>query len=113
MDELVKHADRAGIIELPEEYVSDLPTAVAAVIGCDDPDWVAKHLPKLMREPNAAAVLKKGKYLVLPRYCAAQYSTISAAASSRAHRGKVRALERAIELGLLEPEEDEQIQETG
>lgn len=100
MDELVKHADRAGVIDLPESLLDDLPTAVASVIGCEDIEWVRKYLPKLMAKPDPSLVLCKKKYLFLPRYNEAQYSPRSPAFSVKMSQKKTKDMDRARELGL-------------
>lgn len=102
MDELVKHSDRAGVIDLPEEFLDDLPMAVASVIGCDDVEWVRKHLPKLMLDPSPS-VVQKDRYLLIPRYRDAQYGTTHPKMSAKLSRKKKADIERAEGLGLIEP----------
>lgn len=102
MDELVKHADKAGVVELPGELQEDLPVAVASVVGCEDIEWIRKYLPKLL-DHGAAQVRGEGQYLVLTRYHEAQYSNVDSNFSNTCSRRKKRDTERAIELGLIAP----------
>lgn len=111
MDSLVKFADRAGVMELPEDLVGDLPTAVASVIGCDDVEWVEQYLPRLMKGPHASVELHRivdksdgveKSVLWLPRYIDAQYSGTNASFSTKMSRKKTADIARATEqLGLV------------
>ncbi len=103
MDQLVKTADRAGVIDLPDELVDDLHAAVASTIHCPEVDWVRNFLPKLMEHGAVIHREVEGKhYLVLPRYYEAQYCKINTTASKRASDAKKRDVERATSLGLIE-----------
>lgn len=101
-DQLVKHADRAGVLALPEELQGDLPAAVASVIGCDDAQWVRQYLPKLM-EHGSLDVSSDGSVLVLRNYHDAQYGGIDKAFSTRESERKMKDTRRAIEAGYIEP----------
>ncbi len=94
-------ADRAGIVDLPEALCADLPHAVAYVIGCEDVDWVAVYLPRLMDGPSPAVALKQDRYLVLTSYCEAQFSSLTSAAAQRWSRKKQQDLQRAVDMQLV------------
>jgi hypothetical protein len=94
-------ADRAGVIDLPAALCQDLPRAVAFAVGCDDVEWVARYLPRLMDGPNPAAVIKQDHYLVLTSYCDAQYSSLTGAAAQRWSGKKQQDLQRAVEMQLI------------
>lgn len=112
MDQLVKAADRAGVIELPEELKGDLPAAVASAIHCPNTTWMREWLPKIMEHGAARHVVienddedgpEEAHYLVLTRYHEAQYATISKTLSNTMSERKRKDTERAIELGIIEP----------
>jgi len=114
MDQLVKAADRAGVIDLPEELAADLPAAVASLIHCEDTAWVRKYLPKIMEHGSVAHAERDGShYLVIPRYHDGQYCNMGGAQSKRNYESKKRDTERAISLGLIEAPEVEPEQATG
>lgn len=108
MDELCKAADPVGVVELPAELLDDVPSAVAAVIGCREVEWIREHLPSLCER---GSVVVHQRFLVLPKFCHAQYSTPSPSNQARMKRAKHKALERAREAGLLEllPDDLEQL----
>ena len=115
MDALVKVADKAGIIDLPEELREDLAAAVASVLGCPDVAWVREHLPKLMEHGSAEEIVGESMsttgvddgvephYLVLTRYHEAQYGGVSKTLSNAMSDRKRKDTDRAIELGIIEP----------
>src|SRR5690606_20237940 len=78
MDAMVKAADPAGIVWLPEdvELLDDRFLALASVLECPDVGWVREHLPKI--EEHGAVIyeqLEDGRhYFFIPRYYSAQYS---------------------------------------
>lgn len=107
MDALIRHADRAGVIDLESELVDlSVEMAVAVAVGCPDVAWVAEHLPSLIKT-GSVHVVKHGEdtYLFLPRYFEAQTATQSTGQSNRNYSAKRKARERAERLGLLAPEE--------
>lgn len=101
-DQLVKHADRAGVIDLPEELRDDLPAAVASVIGCDDAQWVRNYLPKVM-EHGSLEKSRDGSALVLCNYHAAQYGGVDKKFSTQESARKMNDTRRAIDNGHIEP----------
>ncbi len=114
MDQLVKVADRAGVIDLPAELADDLDAAVASVIHCPDTSWIREYLPKLMEHGSVVHREVEGShYLVVPRYHEAQYCKSSVAQSKRNYEAKKRAIERATALGLIESPADEPQQAVG
>ncbi len=102
MHELVRKADRAGVIFLPEDLKDDLPAAVSVMIDCPDVDWVREHLPKLM-DHGAVVLSEDGHRLILTRYCAAQYAGISTALSKKMSERKQREMAEALDRGDIEP----------
>lgn len=102
MDALVKVSDSAGVIELPEELLEDLPTAVASVLACPDVEWVEKYLSKLMTGPRPSVELRQERFLVLPRYIEAQYAKVSPNCSARMSRKKSKDIAQAVESGLID-----------
>jgi hypothetical protein len=109
MEQLVKKANRAGVLEIPAALhdEKDLAPAVAGVIGCghDGVDWVRKHLPSLL--DHGALIVIEGtdgkKYLVITRYHDAQYSSIDTRFSKRWSVQKIKETGEAIDLGIIEP----------
>lgn len=99
MDQLVKSADLAGVVDLdPNVAHDDLGAAVAFAIGCPDPVWVSERLPLLLED---GAVVVQDNSLFLPRYFEGQYSTTSASLSRKQYDRKKRDLQRARDLGLV------------
>lgn len=108
MDALIRHADRAGVIELEGELVDlSVPMAVAVAVGCPDVAWVETHLPSLVETGSVVFVEHEdGTYLFLPKYFEAQTATQSTAQSQRNYGAKRKARERAQRLGLWASEDE-------
>lgn len=102
LEQLIKSADRAGVVELSESLVESLPVAVAAAVGCPDVAFVAEHLPKLLADPSPSVVFREPRYLVIPRYIEAQTCPASRRHSYVLSRDRTRAYERAQEIGLFD-----------
>lgn len=109
MEQLIKKANRAGVIELPgekEQLGADLATAVAAVIGCgqDSVEWVRKYLPALLEHRAVEEVQgETHRYLVLTRYHEGQYSGVEPKFSKRCSYQKQRDTDQAIAAGIIKP----------
>lgn len=99
MEQLVKSANRAGVLKLPEELLEDIPAAVASVIECPDVPWVEEHLPKILRH---GSVEIKGEHLILRNYHSAQYSPVHNSQSTKASKAKTNQTVEAVEAGLIE-----------
>lgn len=108
MDALIRHADRAGVIELQGELCDlSVEIAVAVAIDCPEVSWVEQHLPALLRTDSVRVVKHEGAaYLFLPRYFEAQTATQSKEQSNRNYGAKRRARDRAVQIGLLAPEDE-------
>lgn len=108
MEQLVKKANRAGVLEVPQALFDeeDLAPAVAGLIGCghDSVDWVRKHLPGLLDHGALSIVVARDdkRYLVITRYHEAQYNGVGQKFSKRWSAQKIRETELAIELGIIE-----------
>ena len=100
MEQLVKKANRAGVISLPTALGEDLCAAIAGIIGSgqENIDWVRKYLPGLLEH---GAVQEgedaNGKYLVLTRYHEAQYKGIDPKFSKKWSAQKLKDTEEAVE----------------
>lgn len=108
MDQLIRAADRAGVIDLdPELSDLSLEMAVAVAIECGDTEWVKRHLPSLMATDSVQVMTHDGRtYLFLPKYIEAQTTNQSKSQSSRNYNEKRKALKRASELGFIDVEEE-------
>jgi hypothetical protein len=99
MHELIRKANRAGILTLPSELLHDIPSAVAAAIDCPDLRWVREHWPVVFEH---GAIEIHGESLVLSNYHVAQYSTIEPNTSSTMSARKLKETKAAVEAGLIE-----------
>jgi hypothetical protein len=106
MEQLVKKANRAGVIELPGDLSHDLCAAVAGIIGCGSEhiEWVRKYLPSLLDHGAVTEIEENDtKYLVLSRYHEAQYGGVDVKFSKRWSAQKQKETEAAVEAGVIEP----------
>lgn len=106
MEQLVKKANRAGVISLPTALREDLSAAVAAIVGCGSEhiEWVRKYLPPLLEHGAVREVEDEtGKYLVITRYHEAQYSGIDPKFSKKWSAQKLKDTDDAIEANRIEP----------
>ena len=106
MDQLIRVADRAGVIDLDPELADlSLDMAVAVAIECGEPEWVKQHLPSLMATDSVRVMEHDGcVYLFLPKYIEAQTTNQSKSQSSRNYNEKRKAMKRAAEMGFIEEE---------
>lgn len=105
MEQLIKKANRAGVIQLPSALNGDLPAAVASVVGCghEEIDWVRKYLPALMEHGAVREVALEGeKYLIITRYHEGQYGGIDTKFSKKWSAQKLKETEDAILSGVIE-----------
>ena len=101
MEQLVKAADRAGVIPLvPELREGDVARAVAFAIGCPDVEWVAEHLPKLLAD-EAVAQSDDGEVLVVTKYHEAQYCKGDKGTNNKMSDRKIKDTRAAIEAGYI------------
>ncbi len=114
MEQLVKAADRAGVIPLvPELRERDLSNAVAFAIECPDVEWVTEHLPKLLAD-EAVVESDDGAVLVVTKYHEAQYSNVEKSLSNKLSESKRKDTQAAVEAGYIEaPEWYTEREETG
>lgn len=107
MEQLIKKANKAGVIELPSSLLEDddLVPAIASIIGCgQDIEWVRKHLSGLMEQSIKRVVGNDGRsFLVISRYHDGQYGGIDPKFSKRWSAQKIKDTEEALENGLIEP----------
>lgn len=108
MEQLVKKANRAGVIELDGDMLKSmgLPSVVAAVIGCGQNEvaWVEEYLPCVLEHGSVQQIEgKSGKpYLVVTRYHEAQYGKVGNKLSKRLSAQKLRDTEAAGREGLID-----------
>jgi hypothetical protein len=98
MHEIVRRADRAGVIYLPE--LSDLFVSVAAALDCPDVKFIADNLPKLLMH---GAVRHQDDALIVEKYHEAQYTVQATTVSSAVSKRKRKDVQKAIDKGLINP----------
>ena len=109
MEQLVKKANRAGVVALPQALVEegDLAAAIAGVIGCgqDSVEWVRKYLPPLLEHGALREAIgpdEETTYLVLTRYHEAQFGGMDTKFSKRWSAQKLKDTEEAVALGIID-----------
>jgi len=99
MTEIIKSANKAGVLSLDSTEIPDISAQVAAAIDCPHVDFVEEHLPKLIM---FCAVIVLPEALVIPKYHEAQYGNRCRQAQSRSSQRKIADTQAAIDLEIID-----------